>query len=279
MHRVVLAPFPCWCLILYKTGPESITVQGAVQLLGCQRASRSGDYNDLAVDDQVSLGILRENLQEAKDLLPQPVVSWQVGQHAALRQGPCELDSCGRNFAYFTNTGEIGLLEARAKAHASFVSLVLDLSLEEPYGAVRDLRRDSGPLLLMILIPELAKQLGPDTSSFCTSGRYAARLGVEVAPGREQPADLPPDRQDLRNSKFNFPVSVKCYAVQLAIRMKNPEECIVLCLSYLIVVVVVLVVAVVVVSCLVAAVVGLARYNQIGCRVRAQHPRVPQVHR
>ena len=51
---------------------------------------------------------------------------------------------------------------------------------------------------------------------------YAAKLGVEVAPGREQPADLP---RVLRPGYFVYPVSAKCRAVQLAIRLKNPEEC------------------------------------------------------
>ena len=34
----------------------------------------------------------RENLQEAKDLLPQPVVSWQVGGHAGLASDVRETD-------------------------------------------------------------------------------------------------------------------------------------------------------------------------------------------
>ena len=219
------ASLPCWCLICACAGPGLLRVQCALELLGCQRASRTGDYNALCEHDLMCLGVLRENLQEAKDLLPQPVVSWQVGRHARLRQGPRELSS--RNAKSLDlRQFEVGILEDRSKTHETFVSLVLGLELEEPYGTVRDHRRDPGPILMMILLPELADLLGPDTSSFCTSGRYAAKLGVEVARGREQPADLP---RVLRPGYFEYPVSVKCRAVQLAIRLKNPEECIAGC--------------------------------------------------
>ena len=58
-----------------------------LELRGCVLASRSGEYDDLSLDELSQLSLLREDQREAEDLLSNPLFSWEIGERVSFVGG------------------------------------------------------------------------------------------------------------------------------------------------------------------------------------------------
>ena len=58
-----------------------------LELRGCVLASRSGEYDDLSLDELSQLSLLREDQREAEYLLSNPLCSWEIGERVSFVGG------------------------------------------------------------------------------------------------------------------------------------------------------------------------------------------------
>ena len=58
-----------------------------LELRRCELASRSGEYDDLNLDELAQLSILREDQREAEELLSNPLLSWEISERVGFESG------------------------------------------------------------------------------------------------------------------------------------------------------------------------------------------------
>ena len=78
--------FPAHVLVLQRCA-EGFEVVCLLELRRCELASRSGEYDDLSLDELAQLSILREDQREAEELLSNPLVCWEISEKVDFESG------------------------------------------------------------------------------------------------------------------------------------------------------------------------------------------------